>query len=57
MSEKDKVKNKGREVRGKSKEVLGEDVGNRSLAREGRGERRKANLKQAGEKIKEAFKR
>lgn len=57
MSEKDKLKNKGREYRGKSKEVLGEDSGKPSLAREGRSEKRRANLKQAGEKIKEAFKR
>jgi uncharacterized protein YjbJ (UPF0337 family) len=57
MSEKDKLKNKGRELRGKSKEVLGEDSGSPSLAREGRTERRKASLKQAGEKVKEAFKR
>lgn len=57
MSEKDKLMNKGRELRGKSKEVMGEDTGKPSLAREGRTEKRKASLKQAGEKIKEAFKR
>jgi uncharacterized protein YjbJ (UPF0337 family) len=57
VSEKDKLKNKGREVRGKTKEVLGEDAGKPSLAREGRSEKRKASLKQAGEKVKDAFKR
>jgi uncharacterized protein YjbJ (UPF0337 family) len=56
MGNEDKVSNKIDELAGKGKEALGRATGNRDLEAEGRGEQTKSNLKQAGEKVKDAFK-
>lgn len=52
----DKIKNKGQELRGKGKERTGEATGDRDLQAEGQNDQSKADLKQAGEKVKDAFK-
>ncbi|MEU0567011.1 CsbD family protein [Nonomuraea sp. NPDC005983] len=53
----DKAKGKAHEAKGTIKERLGEATGNASLRAKGKAEKVKANLKQAGEKVKDAFKR
>jgi len=55
MSFADKVTNKVQELRGRVKRNAGYVVGDRSLQAEGRADEVKGNLKQAGEKIKDAF--
>ena len=55
MSFADKVENKAQELSGKVKRAAGEATGDRSLEAEGRADEVGANLKQAGEKIKDAF--
>ncbi len=54
MAEDNKIKNAAEETVGKVKEGVGEATGNESLANEGRVDQAKANVKQAGEKIKDA---
>jgi uncharacterized protein YjbJ (UPF0337 family) len=56
MSTKDKSKNKVQEVTGKVKAKAGEITGNKDLQAHGKAEQGRANLKQAGEKVKDAFK-
>jgi uncharacterized protein YjbJ (UPF0337 family) len=56
MTERDKARNKGQELRGKLKEGAGRASGDRDLEAEGRADRAKGNAKQAGEKIKDAVK-
>ncbi|GAA4857006.1 CsbD family protein [Actinomycetospora corticicola] len=56
MSADDKAGNKIDELTGKVKETVGKTVGNEKLEAEGRAQQGKANVKQAGEKIKDAFK-
>lgn len=51
----DKFSNKVQELRGRIKRNTGEVTGNRDLQAEGRADETKSNLKQAGEKIKDAF--
>ena len=51
----DKVRNEAEEMRGKVKEGAGEVTDDERLEAEGKGEQVKANLKQAGEKVKDAF--
>ncbi|MDN4645677.1 CsbD family protein [Arthrobacter sp. PsM3] len=53
----DKIGNAAEKLGGKGKEAAGEATGDESLKAEGRGEQVKADLKQAGEKIKDAFKK
>lgn len=55
MSEKDKMKNKGEELKGKVKEGVGGARQDRNLEREGKKDQTKGNLKQAGEKVKDTF--
>ena len=57
MSGTDKVKNKIDEAGGKAKEALGRATGDRSTENEGRKDQAKSDLKQAGEKVKDAVKR
>jgi uncharacterized protein YjbJ (UPF0337 family) len=57
MSGTDKAKNKIDQLRGKGKEILGRATGDRALEDEGRGDQSMAHLKDAGEKIKDAFRR
>jgi uncharacterized protein YjbJ (UPF0337 family) len=51
----DKFRDKTQELRGRIKRSTGEVTGNRRLEAEGRAEEAIGNLKQAGEKIKDAF--
>jgi uncharacterized protein YjbJ (UPF0337 family) len=53
----DKIDNKSEEVAGKAKEGAGRATDDERLEAEGRGQQTTANLKQAGEKIKDAFKK
>jgi len=56
MSATDKVKNKIEDAEGKAKEALGRVSGDHSTENEGRRDQAKANLKDAGEKVKDAAK-
>ncbi|MFC5062451.1 CsbD family protein [Actinomycetospora atypica] len=56
MSTSDKAENKGEELKGKVKESAGSAVGNESLEAEGKADQSKSSIKQAGEKVKDAFK-
>ena len=55
MSTTDKIKNAAEKVTGKAKESTGDAVGNDDLKVEGKTDQTKGDLKQAGEKIKDAF--
>lgn len=55
MSAVDKAKNAIEDVEGKAKEALGRVSGDRSTENEGRKDQAKADLKDAGEKVKDAF--
>ncbi len=57
MSAEDKVKNTAESGKGKVKEGLGKATGDESLEAEGRGDQAKGDLKQAGEKVKDVFKK
>ena len=56
MSDTDKAKNKAQEVKGKVKETAGKAVGNERLEAEGVADQTAADVKQAGEKVKDAGK-
>lgn len=56
MSTADKVSNKTQELKGKVKEGVGDATDDHSLQAEGKWDETKGNLKQAGEKVKDAFK-
>ena len=56
MSTEDKFSNKAQELKGKVKEGLGDATDDRELENKGRSDQTKGNLKQAGEKVKDAFK-
>jgi uncharacterized protein YjbJ (UPF0337 family) len=51
----DKLTSKVQELRGRVKRNTGEVTGDRSLQAQGRADEVKGNLRQAGEKIKDAF--
>jgi uncharacterized protein YjbJ (UPF0337 family) len=55
MSGEDKLNNKMEELGGKAKEALGDATDDRDLQAEGQKDQSKGNLKQAGEKVKDAF--
>ncbi|KUH84869.1 CsbD family protein [Mycobacterium sp. IS-1556] len=57
MGAADKAKNKAQNLGGKAKEALGNATGDPQARDEGRGDQAKSNLKDAGEKIKDAFKK
>jgi len=54
MSSNDKAKNKTQELKGKVKEATGRATGNQSLERKGKRDQVSGDLKQAGEKVKDA---
>ena len=56
MSDTDKTKNKAEEIKGKAKEATGKAVGNERLEAEGVADQTAADVKQAGEKVKDAGK-
>lgn len=53
----DKAKNKAQEAKGHVKEAAGKATDDESLEAEGKGDKIASNLKQAGEKVKDAFKK
>jgi uncharacterized protein YjbJ (UPF0337 family) len=57
MATTDKAKNTVQQAKGKGKEFVGRATGNKKLQAEGKLDQRKGNLKQAGEKVKDAFKK
>ena len=56
MDNKDKLENAAEAAKGKVKEATGDATDNRDLQAEGQAEKSKADLKQAGEKVKDVFK-
>jgi uncharacterized protein YjbJ (UPF0337 family) len=52
----DKISNAAEEAAGKAKEGIGRSTDNERLEAEGKGDQTSANLKQAGEKLKDTFK-
>jgi uncharacterized protein YjbJ (UPF0337 family) len=52
----DKISNAAEEAGGKLKEGTGRATGNESLEAEGHGDQASANVKQAGENVKDVFK-
>jgi uncharacterized protein YjbJ (UPF0337 family) len=54
VSTSDKAKNKVLQTKGKAKETAGKAVGNERLEGEGVADQTAANVKQAGEKVKDA---
>lgn len=55
MGDTDKFENLTEEKVGEAKETLGKASGNDDLETEGKADQTKANLKQAAEKVKDAF--
>ena len=53
----DKAKNKAQNLGGNAKEAVGKVAGDKSTENEGKGDQAKSNLKDAGEKVKDAFKK
>jgi uncharacterized protein YjbJ (UPF0337 family) len=54
-SARNKTRNAAQKVKGQFKEAAGRVSGDERLEAEGRADKTKANLKQAGEKVKDAF--
>ncbi len=52
----DDMKNKAEEMAGQAKDKIGGASGDDSMQAEGKGDEVKANMKQAGEKVQDAFK-
>ena len=57
MSDENKTENTVDKMTGKAKEGVGSATGDESLERQGKNDQSKADIKQAGEKVKDAFKR
>lgn len=57
MSGTDKANNKIEDLGGKAKEALGKVTGDDSTVNEGKADQSKSSLKDAGEKVKDAFKK
>ncbi len=53
----DKISNKIDDLGGKSKEGVGKATGDKSTENEGKLDQAKSSLKDAGEKVKDAFKK
>ena len=53
----DKIRNAASKLTGRAKEATGKATGDDRLKNEGRGDQVKADLKQAAEKVKDAFKK
>lgn len=52
----DKIKNAAEEAKGKAKEALGDVTDNRDLQAEGQADQLKADAKQVGENVQDAWK-
>jgi uncharacterized protein YjbJ (UPF0337 family) len=57
MAAADKAKNVAQRAKGKVEEAAGELTGDHKLRDKGKADQIKGNLKQAGEKVKDAFKK
>jgi uncharacterized protein YjbJ (UPF0337 family) len=57
MSGEDKANNKLEDLGGKAKEGLGKVTGDKDTENEGKADQVKSSLKDAGEKVKDAFKK
>ena len=57
MSKDDKFDNKAQELKGKAKEAVGDATGNEQWQAEGKKDQIAGSLKNAGEKVKDAFKK
>ncbi|WP_407343225.1 CsbD family protein [Pengzhenrongella phosphoraccumulans] len=55
MSATDKIKNATEDLTGHAKEAVGNATGNDRLSAEGRADQAKADLKKAGENVKDAL--
>jgi uncharacterized protein YjbJ (UPF0337 family) len=55
MASSDKARNKGQKIRGMAKEFIGRVTRDRGLEAEGKDSQRGADLKDAGEKVKDVF--
>jgi uncharacterized protein YjbJ (UPF0337 family) len=56
MGADDKLENAGEDLKGKAKEAAGKLSDDESMEAEGKGDQAKADLKNAGENVKDAFK-
>ncbi len=56
MGTEDKMHNTGEDLKGKAKEAAGKLSDDERLEAEGKGDQTKADLKNAGENVKDAFK-
>jgi len=57
MSTEDKIKNKIDDLEGTAKEAIGKATGDHDTRNEGRADQAKSSLKDAGEKVKDAFRK
>ena len=57
MGHDDKIDNKAQEMTGKDKKNVGDATDNKDLQAEGKKDQAAGDIKQAGEKVKDAFKR
>lgn len=57
VTNKNRAKNLAEVAKGKVKEAAGKTTGDNQLENDGRVDQMKGNLKQAGEKVKDAFKK
>jgi uncharacterized protein YjbJ (UPF0337 family) len=57
MGNQDKLNNKAKDLKGKAKEAWGDATDNERLEAEGKVDQSKADLKQAGEKVKDALRK
>ncbi|KAA1423950.1 CsbD family protein [Mumia zhuanghuii] len=53
----DKLQNTGEDLKGKAKEAAGKARGDESQEAEGKADQSKADIKKAGENVKDAFKK
>ncbi|CAL4860612.1 CsbD family protein [Microbacterium sp. MM2322] len=53
----DKIKNAAQDIAGKAKEAIGKATDNDKLVAEGKADQAKSDVKQAGENVKDAFKK
>ena len=56
MGAQDKMENKAEALKGEAKEKMGDATDNEQWQSEGKADQVKGDLKQAGEKVKDAFK-
>ena len=56
MATDDKLRNQGEDLKGKAKETIGRATDDEELEAQGRTDQAKSNLKNAGEKVKDAIK-